>query len=290
MLAGAVFGALSAFPASAESPPPFPEFSARRIAAPPPGQVGRINVQVTPQDFAAQEAPPLLSVAPAPSETVRLRQLPPDVNRPGPRPVESAFDWYWNGVSPDISAANSARLDIAVAGLGATPIGRLTVPVPPYEHMRRIATNHGRDIERATENTKVSPALVLAVMGVESAGRVDAVSNKGATGLMQLMPATAERFGVTDISDPAQNIQGGVNFLDWLLDEFGRDPLLILAAYNAGENSILKHGGVPPYAETRDYIPKVLAAWTVARDLCRTPPRTFMDACEFNQSGYALND
>ena len=107
-----------------------------------------------------------------------------------------------------------------------------------------------------------------------------AESGKGATGLMQLIPATADRFNV-DASVPAQNIQGGVTYLNWLLDKFGGDPILALAGYNAGENAVIAHNGVPPYAETRNYVPKVLAAWKVARGLCMTPPELFSDGCVF---------
>jgi len=87
---------------------------------------------------------------------------------------------------------------------------------------------------------------------------------------------------VTDSMDPAQNIKGGVAYLDWLLKEFNGDPMLALAGYNAGENAVKKHGGVPPYSETRDYVPKVLAAYAVARALCKTPPMLISDGCVFN--------
>ncbi|HMO73684.1 MAG TPA: lytic transglycosylase domain-containing protein, partial [Paracoccaceae bacterium] len=137
---------------------------------------------------------------------------------------------------------------------------------------------------KATIGTQVSPALVLAVIGIESAGRVDAVSHAGAVGLMQLIPATAERFGVTDSKDPAQNIRGGVAYLDWLMKEFDRDPLMVLAAYNAGEGAVRANDGVPPYSETRDYVPKVLAAWQVAQGLCATPPELVTDPCAFRIS------
>jgi soluble lytic murein transglycosylase-like protein len=96
---------------------------------------------------------------------------------------------------------------------------------------------------------------------------------------MQLMPDTAERFGVTDRLSPAENIKGGVAYLDWLMEEFGNDPVLALAGYNAGENAVKSHEGVPPFAETRDYVPKVLAAYEVARSLCKTPPVLITDAC-----------
>jgi soluble lytic murein transglycosylase-like protein len=123
--------------------------------------------------------------------------------------------------------------------------------------------------------------LVLAVIAVESGGRADAVSPKGAAGLMQLIPATAARFGVGDSAVPAQNIQGGVAYLDWLMGQFDRDPLMVLAAYNAGEGAVSANDGIPPYAETRDYVPKVLAAWTVAQGLCASPPMLVTDPCVF---------
>ena len=84
-----------------------------------------------------------------------------------------------------------------------------------------------------------------------------------------------------DSMNPGENIRGGVAYLDWLLKEFGNDPVLALAGYNAGEGAVAKHGGVPPYAETRAYVPKVLAAWNVARGLCLTPPDLVTDGCVF---------
>ena len=149
------------------------------------------------------------------------------------------------------------------------------------QHMQKIAETYGTDILKATIGTEVSPALVLAVIGIESAGRPDAVSHAGAQGLMQLIPATAERFGVADSTNPAQNIKGGVAYLDWLMKRFDRDPLMVLAAYNAGEGAVDANAGIPPYPETRDYVPKVLAAWQVAQGLCQTPPEIFSDPCVF---------
>ena len=98
---------------------------------------------------------------------------------------------------------------------------------------------------------------------------------------MQLIPDTADRFGVTDSFEPAQNIAGGVKYLNWLMGQFDRDPMLVLAGYNAGEGSVRKHQGVPPFAETRDYIPKVLATFQLARGLCITPPELVTDGCVF---------
>ena len=102
---------------------------------------------------------------------------------------------------------------------------------------------------------------------------------------MQLMPPTAARFGVADSFDAADNIKGGVAYLAWLMEEFDRDPILVLAGYNAGEGAVRTNGGVPPYAETRAYVPKVLAAWQVARGLCMTPPELVTDGCVFAMNG-----
>jgi hypothetical protein len=103
----------------------------------------------------------------------------------------------------------------------------------------------------------VDPALVSAVMKAESSFNPTVISHKGAQGLMQLMPATARRFGVTDSFDPVQNIRGGVRYLRVLLDMFDEDAELALAAYNAGEGNVRKYGGVPPFRETRNYVRKI---------------------------------
>ena len=104
----------------------------------------------------------------------------------------------------------------------------------------------------------LEPGLVMAVVSVESGFRPEAVSPKGAQGLMQLMPMTAQALGVEDAFDPAQNLDGGARHLGELLTVYGGDLTRALAAYNAGEGAVLRHGGVPPYRETRAYVRKVL--------------------------------
>lgn len=103
----------------------------------------------------------------------------------------------------------------------------------------------------------VDPDLVSAIIRVESNFDPRAVSVKDCKGLMQLHPDTARRYGVSDVFDPAENIEGGVKYLSHLTDSFDRNLDLILAAYNAGENAVRRHDGIPPYAETRDYVTRV---------------------------------
>ena len=114
-------------------------------------------------------------------------------------------------------------------------------------------------IDRAADLYKIPAELIRAVIAVESAGKAEAVSNKGAVGLMQLMPRTAGDMYVQDPVDPAQNVLGGTRYLRYLANQFGGDMVLTLAAYNAGPEAVRKYGGVPPFAETRDYVRKVTA-------------------------------
>ncbi len=111
-------------------------------------------------------------------------------------------------------------------------------------------------INETAKNYDVNPLLVDSLIQVESNYNPLAVSPKGAQGLMQLMPATAQRFGVTDSFDPKQNIEAGVRYLKLLQDTF-QDDRLAIAAYNAGEKAVAKYGDVPPYAETINYVAKV---------------------------------
>jgi len=110
----------------------------------------------------------------------------------------------------------------------------------------------------AARRHSLDPDLVQAVVAVESGFRPDAVSPKGAQGLMQLMPYTARALGVKDTFDPAANLDGGTRYLRALIERYGGDVTRALAAYNAGEGAVARHGGVPPYPETLAYVRKVL--------------------------------
>ena len=112
----------------------------------------------------------------------------------------------------------------------------------------------------------VDPVLIYSIMHRESAFKKMAVSYKGARGLMQLMPATAARFGVRNIFDPAQNIEAGTRYMRWLLNRFGGDVGLALAGYNAGEGAVDKYRGVPPYRETQEYVRRISQRYALMRD------------------------
>jgi soluble lytic murein transglycosylase-like protein len=121
------------------------------------------------------------------------------------------------------------------------------------------ATQYDSIIERAAVAAAVEANLLRAVIVVESGFNSRAVSKRGAIGLMQLMPATASRFGVTNPFDPQENVHAGAQYLKFLMDRFGHNVRLALAAYNAGENAVDRNGGqIPPFAETMAYVPKVL--------------------------------
>ncbi|MGZ9811331.1 lytic transglycosylase domain-containing protein [Pseudoroseicyclus sp. H15] len=255
-----------------------PDFSARRVSAPPPGSAPRITVQIDP------EAP---SAIRAGNSAYERGEPVPLAAEPGllpagmvPMPPLSGAEWFWAIVPAELGMGSAERVKAALDALAAPPEGE-GVAAPRLATLQAIAEAHGRDILAATIGTEVSPALVLAVIAVESAGNAGAESHAGAAGLMQLMPDTATRFGVADRLDAIQSIKGGTAYLDWLLRHFQGDAVLALAGYNAGEGSVRDNGGVPPYAETRAYVPKVLAAWRAARSLCQTPPELLSDGCVF---------
>ncbi len=270
MLTAAAAAALAGM-AAAEPAAPEPGFSARFVKPPAAGERPRVTVQITPED---------MERAWGPRKPREPKAQDPGAGERAPHPATGRYAWFWEAVSPGRAEGGPGRLETALAALATAP-GEGTVRAPRLQTLQEIARSHGAAILRATAGTEVSPALVLAVIAVESAGRADAVSHAGAEGIMQLIPATAERFGVADSFDASANIRGGVAYLDWLMRRFDGDPMLVLAGYNAGEGAVDDHAGVPPYAETRDYVPKVLAAYEVARGLCLTPPMFLSDGCVF---------
>jgi hypothetical protein len=128
------------------------------------------------------------------------------------------------------------------------------------------ATIDGLIVESGRRNS-VDPLLLYSIMHQESTFKARAMSHKGARGLMQLMPGTAARFGVTSIWDPKQNIEGGSRYMRWLLDKFDGNVNLALAGYNAGEGAVMKYGNrIPPYRETQEYVRRITKRYSVIRD------------------------
>lgn len=130
-----------------------------------------------------------------------------------------------------------------------------------HNQVEQRTAPHINTIRKYAEYYGVEENLIRAVMRQESCFNEGARSHVGATGLMQLMPGTADLLGVADINDPRQNIKGGAKYLAQMLKRFNGDKQLALAAYNAGPGAVEKHGGVPPYRETRDYVVKVLSEY-----------------------------
>lgn len=141
----------------------------------------------------------------------------------------------------------------------------LGIPNGPYgELIYEIALRHA-----------INPHLVAALIHVESAFNPRAVSRKGARGLMQLLPATARRFGLTkkgDLFDPGKNVEAGVRYLKWLTERFGGDVQRVLAAYNAGEGAVDRFGGIPPYRETQNYVRKIFGLLGIPQTEPLSPP------------------
>ena len=138
-------------------------------------------------------------------------------------------------------------------------LGTHTPTTGAYRNFRAksVRSNYDTLIQQIAQRQGLEPALVKAVVHVESAFQPHARSPKGAAGLMQLMPATAKRFGVYDYYHPAENLRGGTTYLRWLLQRYRGNLQLALAAYNSGEGTVDRYGAIPPYRETIDYVQKV---------------------------------
>jgi soluble lytic murein transglycosylase-like protein len=157
--------------------------------------------------------------------------------------------------------------------------------LPAFGLPQGVNLTHGQYAElinAVAAEQGVDPGLIKAIIRTESNFDQHAVSRKGAQGLMQLMPGTAGRYAVSNAFDPAENIRGGVQYLRYLQDLFPGQLPLAIAAYNAGENAVLRHNGIPPYVETRQYVARVL------RDYGR--PDAAPDAVVLRRRGPARTD
>jgi soluble lytic murein transglycosylase-like protein len=193
-------------------------------------------------------------------------------------------------ISTAIPAPTSAVKVEAPAQPVPSPVARQTAPAlhpappPPIDDVERLRkaadllvkvnealgaprSPYGKIIYDIAIRHSINPHLVAALIHVESAFNPRAVSPMGAYGLMQLLPETARRFGLTrkkDLFDPKKNLEAGVRYLKWLADRFDGDTQKILAAYNAGEGAVDRFGGIPPYQETQSYVQKIFGLLGVA--------------------------
>lgn len=203
----------------------------------------------TAADLSASDG--VFKVVKPPPKGARVMTLT-TVNQATPRPRQR-HRWFWKIASPRLVDADAGRLE-EMSAKAAEKLGseKATALV------RMIEDTYEAEISAAARAADIPEALLTAVIAAESAGKIRARSHKGAQGLAQLMPGTAARFGVKNAYDPAENLRGAAAYLAFLLNMFEGDVLLALAGYNAGEHAVTRHKGVPPYNETRDYIPKVL--------------------------------
>jgi Transglycosylase SLT domain len=202
--------------------------------------------------------------------------LPP---QPEPQPVAKRVkrNGRWVVVTEDhlVKKTGSSKPTQSVAdGLatrdrGYNPTGA-RLAMGSSTHLKGFTTGvpaHDQFIVESSQRYRIDPLLIYAQMHQESSFKIRATSHKGASGLMQLMPATARRFGVTKIYDPQQNIDAGVKYMRWLLDTFNQDVVLALAGYNAGEGAVMKYGWrVPPYRETQEYVRRISSRYSMISD------------------------
>jgi len=234
-------------PAIRPAPPPTPA-PASAASAPPAG-----------------DAPGSASMA-APGRRVEFSSLPGDAPPPAAPAVKGArvtrgavYTYVKDGVThyTNVRPQNAGAPVRTLFTYVETCYACAALPGVDFSTVRLNTTAYAEEIRAAARQHGVDEALVRAVMHAESAFNPNALSHKGAQGLMQLIPATAQRFGVQDPFDPAQNIRGGVQYLRWLLDRYNNDTTLAAAGYNAGEGNVDRHGGVPPFQETQLYVSRV---------------------------------
>ncbi|AWH36577.1 lytic transglycosylase domain-containing protein [Stenotrophomonas sp. ZAC14D1_NAIMI4_6] len=224
--------------------------------APAPTQVA--SAERNPVAVAASAASPVVAATPAAAPAAKAAATP----RGGRMVSGQVYSYMQDGVRHYTSARPTQ-----VANLGPVRTIRYSFmercyacgvnPRVDFGSVRLNTTAFQTEISSAAREFGVEEAIVRAIIHAESAYNPTALSRAGAQGLMQLMPPTAARFGVSDSYDASQNIRGGVQYLAWLLKRFNGDLTLAAAGYNAGEGAVDRHGGVPPYSETQYYVRRV---------------------------------
>ncbi len=181
-------------------------------------------------------------------------------------PTLSSADIYYTESDDRPSFTDTPRRDANYRLYMRSPVAKRHSGVLPGDSSAERFTRYGDVIHEAASLYQIPEELVRAVIKVESDYDPRAISRMGAQGLMQLMPETAQRMQVRDIMDPRENILGGVRYLRVLANMFNGDLELTIAGYNAGEHAVVRHGGIPPYDETEDYVVKVLTYYRRYRE------------------------
>jgi len=163
------------------------------------------------------------------------------------------------------NAQDSYRLKIDPAQYQIRQEQTWRLPTPETTNAVTDARPFARAIESASKNAGIEPELLHAVVKAESNYRTDARSHKGAMGLAQLMPDTAAMYDARALTNAHRNLEVGARYLKQLLDQFGQDPQLAVAAYNAGPGAVTHYGGIPPYAETRAYVTRVMTEYAALK-------------------------
>lgn len=171
--------------------------------------------------------------------------------------VLSGWSVFPRHAAADIYTYTDEKGVIHFSNAPTSPKYRLKLREFHFDYKRLSSGNYDRFINDASVKHGVDPLLVKAIIKAESDFDPQTVSSKGARGLMQLMPETADDMGVADIDDPKNNIDGGVKYLKRLMGIFKSDLKLVVAAYNAGEKAVTKYKTIPPFKETREYVKRV---------------------------------
>jgi soluble lytic murein transglycosylase-like protein len=235
-------------------PDPRPAIAPARVPSPP----------AAPPAAGADPAAP--SSAAAPARRIEFLSTPGAAATPAPTAQRGAritrgavYTYVKDGVThyTNVRPQNAGAAVRTLFTYVETCYACGTLPGVDFSNVRLNTVAYAAEIRAAAQQFGVDEALVRAIVHAESAFNPNAVSHKGAQGLMQLIPATADRFNVADPFDPAQNIRGGVQYLAWLLDRFDDNTTLAAAGYNAGEGNVDRYGGVPPFDETQRYVGRV---------------------------------
>ena len=240
----------------------FSQYTPDRRRAPPPATVPAAATVSAPASAGGSAAPTLV---PASSRTDAIVPAPLPAKRvaaPQRRVSGQVYSYMKDGVRhfssrPPGRGAGASQVRTVAYSFIETCYACAVNPGVSFATVRLNTSAYQAEIAAAAREFGVEEAIVRAIIHAESAYNPSALSHAGAQGLMQLMPATARRFGVADSYDAGQNIRGGVQYLAWLLKRFNGDLTLAAAGYNAGEGAVDRYKGVPPYSETQRYVQRV---------------------------------